>query len=158
MSKQDWPSAIPDLEPDEVLSMSEPELRNTYLRQNSVLVEPDILLLEHSLGRERERLEDVYETDSGLEKWNKIAEAYLPRCAELIAELEDRKQYVNEPAITLQEELYRRSFQEQFERVRSIQPRLKFESPDDTDLTRFLRNYRSLEKVYREQVKPDLEV
>lgn len=158
MSKNDWPRSIPDLEPDEVLAMSEPELRNTYLRQNSILNEPDILLLENSLERERERLENVYTNEAGASKWNKIAEAYLPRCAELLAELEERKKYVNDTSMTLQEELYRRSLNEQFGKVREIKPRLLSEQPDSRDIASFVSEYRALENVYENEVKPDLEV
>jgi len=138
--------------------MSEPELRNAYLRQNSILVEPDILLIENSLKRERQRLEDVYTSDSGSGKWEKIANAYLPRCTELLSELEDRKEHVNNAALTLQEELYRRSLSEQFEKVREIRPRLLFENPDYSDIEMFVDEYRVLDSVYTEYVKPDLEI
>lgn len=68
------------------------------------------------------------------------------------------KKHVNDTSITLQEELYRRSLNEQFGKVREIKPRLLSEQPDSSDIASFVSEYRALENVYENEVKPDLEV
>ncbi len=141
-----------NLSPEEVLQMSEPEYRLRTIRKRTPLTKPDIQSVERSIGREREKLEDYYDSESGPEKWIKIADSILPRWAEVLSELKQREEYA-EGAIKRPEELYRFSLSGWFKQTASNAQSLK-EEPEDREIVNFVKSYRNLEELYAEEIHP----
>lgn len=145
-----------DLEIEDIADMTEPEYRANLLRHHHPLNEPVYHAIEDSIGRQRERLEEFYQTESGQEKWCEIADEVLPMWAEVLSEFEHRENYVPEGHLKHEEKLYRESLNERFQSLAAIKGRLSH-NPVDQDIQLFAEEYRGLENVYDEEVKEKIE-
>lgn len=142
-----------DLSSSDILELSEQDFRNYILRQDSPLTEPAIIAVERSVGREREKLEDYLEPESGPQKWREIGDQLLPRWAEVASELHHRENYAEKYE---EEILYNRAIKEEIARTRELRDRLD-SNPCDKDIVEYVQSLRGLEHTYNREVKPDLD-
>lgn len=144
------------MSPEEVLDISEPEYRRKILRQRTPLTKPMVQSVENSVGRERKRLEDVYQNESGADKWLAIWEEIGPRWADILAELDRRSEDIPGATKPL-EESYTSELKEEFDRTLNLSRGLDAVYPKGDDVRRFVESYRELEDVYEREVHPNLD-
>lgn len=144
-----------DLSPEDVLELSEPEYRKQLLGRKKPLTKPVIQSVENSVGRERKRLEEWYDSDSGSEKWDNIWRVIAPRWTHVISELDERTQR-SPGAVKPIEEKYRENLSQEFREVDNYSRRLGMDNPDRSDIRNFVEKYRELEDVYEKQVHPNI--
>lgn len=132
-----------DISAYEVSEMREEEYRNKLLRQDNPLTDPVIEAVERSVGRERDRIEDVYEPMSGPEKWYDIGNVVVPKWTGVLSELDRRREYANTGSLEL---TYRNRLSTQVRRADGLMGRLE-SNPDDRDIVEFVRELRGIEDI-----------